>query len=80
MPERESVQAKLTVTLLLFQPAELGAGRTPAAIAGGVLSMLTLTVIVAVFPALFVAVPCTAWLAPCVVSVTGAVQLLIPEN
>ena len=57
IPERESLQAKFTVTLLLFQPAELGAGETVATIAGGVLSMLTVTVIVAVLPTLFVAVP-----------------------
>lgn len=78
MPESESEQVKLTVTFVLFHPAESGDGETLAAIAGGVLSMLTFTLVVAVTPALSVAVPCTTWFAPSVATVTGDGQLFTP--
>lgn len=48
---------KLTVTLVLFQPKVLASGLNVAAMLGGVLSILTLVLGVAVFPALSVAVP-----------------------
>jgi hypothetical protein len=47
----------VTVTLALFQPLAFGVGLTLAVIDGGVLSMLTVTDAIAVFPALSVAVP-----------------------
>ena len=77
-PDKESEQEKLTVTLVLFQPAESGAGETPAVMTGGVLSMLTCTLSELVTPALFVAVPGITWFAPSAVTVTGDGQLLTP--
>lgn len=68
----------MTLTLLLFHPAESGAGEPLAVIIGGASSILTFAVADAVTPALSVAVPCTAWLAPCEVTVTGPGQLWIP--
>lgn len=59
IPESESEQVKLTVTFELFHPAESGVGETLAVIDGAVSSMLTFTVVVAVTPALSVAVPLT---------------------
>jgi len=59
-PDGESEQWNVTVTFVLFQPAELAIGKALAVIDGGVLSMLTVTPVVAPTPALFVAVPCTA--------------------
>ena len=78
-PERESPQVKLTVTLELFQPAALGAGETAAAIVGGVLSILSVTLVEVLFPAASVAVPETTCLAPSVVIVCGARQLTTGE-
>jgi hypothetical protein len=56
-PEDESVQLNVTVGLLLFQPAAFGTGDTTAVIAGDVWSTLTVTEVLAVFPATSVAVP-----------------------
>jgi len=39
IPDLESAQVKLTVTLVLFQPAAFGAGAAIAVIVGGVSSM-----------------------------------------
>jgi hypothetical protein len=61
----------LTVTAVLFHPAPFGGGDGLAAIVGGVKSMFTVAVTVAVFPATSVAVPVTDWFAPSVVSLTG---------
>src|SRR5213592_3325798 len=47
---------------------------------GLVLSMLTLTVVVAVFPAVSTAVPVMVWLAPSSVRVTGVGQAAMPDN
>src|SRR6266581_8929254 len=46
--ERLSAHENVTVTSLLFQPLALGGGTAVAAIVGGVLSMLTVTLVVAV--------------------------------
>ena len=43
MPLPLSEHVKLTVMLLLFQPAALGGGVAVAVMVGGVLSMLTVT-------------------------------------
>src|SRR6266853_6074616 len=56
-PERESAQLKLTVTFVLFQPAASGSGNAAAAKVGGVLSMFSFALAVAVMPALLIAVP-----------------------
>ena len=53
-----SEHVKVTVTGELFQPAELGKGDRAAVITGGVdLTIFSVTLAVAVFPALSVAVP-----------------------
>jgi len=56
-PDSASLHAKVTVTLELFQPLAFGGGEGVAVIVGGVLSMLNLTLALAVLPALSVAVP-----------------------
>jgi hypothetical protein len=58
-PESESLQEKLTVTAVLFHPAELGAGVATAVMTGGVRSRFKVTVVVALCPAASVAVPLT---------------------
>ncbi len=81
MPERASLQAKLTVTGLLFQPAALAAGVREPTIIGMPLSMLMLPrVTVAVLPAWSEAVPETLWPLPSVETVTGAGQVSTPER
>ena len=59
MPDNESLQVKLTVTLALFQPEPFGDGLRTFVIVGAVLSRLMRAVAVAVFPALSSAVPLT---------------------
>lgn len=54
-PERLSVQVKLTVTLVLFHPAALGAGVRETTMDGGVASRLIVTVLKRDSPAPFVA-------------------------
>jgi hypothetical protein len=78
--EAPPLHAKLTVTLELFQPAALGAGVTVATIVGRVLSMLRVTVEVALVPALSVAVAVTACAAPSVVTTCAAGQEATPDN
>jgi hypothetical protein len=51
---------KFRVTLLLFHPAALGAGEALTVTTGGVLSIFRTAFVVAVLPALSVAVPLTA--------------------
>jgi hypothetical protein len=51
------VQVKLTVTGLLFQPAEFGEGATRGVMVGGVLEMFSVICAEAVLPATSVAVP-----------------------
>ena len=70
-PESASEQVKVTVTLELFQPLALAAGDCAAVMTGGVLSRLTVTLAVAVFPAVSVAVPEMTWFAPSVLTTTG---------
>src|SRR5438045_358702 len=80
MPETASLQVKVTVTSVLFQPAPLAAGVRLPPIAGAVVSMLTVAGSVALLPALSTAVPGTGWLAPAVATVVGAVQVAMPER
>jgi hypothetical protein len=47
---------------------------------GGVLSMLTVVAVFAVFPAISVATPAIGWLAPSVVRVEGGAQFATPER
>ena len=56
-PEPVSEQVKLTITFELFQPLPLGKGIVDGVIVGGVMSILTFTPVVAILPALSVAVP-----------------------
>src|SRR6266849_2372124 len=67
------------VTSVVFQPAALGAGAGVAVSTGGVLSMLTVTDVGALFPARSVAFPVTTWLAPSTVTLTGSGQEATPE-
>jgi len=57
MPDSPSLHVKVTVTLELFQPFAFGAGDEVAEIVGGVLSMLSVMLAVALLPAKSVAVP-----------------------
>jgi hypothetical protein len=78
IPDRASEQLNVMVTgVVVFTPLALGAGEREYEMIGGVLSMLTATAAVAVFPAWSVAVPGTVWLAPSVLTVTGGGQLAI---
>ncbi len=63
------------MTLELFQPAALAAGDKVAVIVGGVLSIFSVTLVVALFPAASVAVPEMICVAPSVVTVCGPGQL-----
>jgi hypothetical protein len=56
-PDRESAQENVTVTFELFQELEFAAGEALAAIVGAVLSIFTVILVLAVLPALSVAVP-----------------------
>jgi len=56
-PDKLSAQLNDAVTLVLFQPAAFGNGESAVAIVGGVLSMLTVLEVLAVFPATSTAVP-----------------------
>src|SRR2546428_13847290 len=65
IPESVSAQLKCTVTSLLYQPAALGEVVAAPLIVGAVLSMLIPeTVVLALLPALSVAVPVAGWAAP----------------
>ena len=79
-PDNPSEQVKLAVTLLLFQTAPLGAGESAVVIAGGVLSILRLRDVPAVFPALSVAVPEILCFAPSVLTVVAAGQAATPDR
>jgi hypothetical protein len=74
-PERLSVQAKVTVTGVLFQLAPLAAGEEVAVIVGGVSSKLTVAQAFAVRPLVSTALPQIDWLAACVLTTIGDWQL-----
>jgi len=78
IPERasEAVPVSCTVAVLTV---ELLAGEAMVN-DGGVLSILRETEVLALLPALSVAVPLTTWLAPSVVTVTGAGHVATPEE
>jgi len=78
IPLSGSEHPKLTVAPELFQPAASGGGAMVPEITGGVLSRLTVTEVVALFPALSVTVPDTTWCAPSFVSKTGEGQDATP--
>src|SRR5438552_6797196 len=56
-PDSASTAEKLTTTAVLFQLFEFGDGDAAPLTTGGVLSMFSVTLVVAVFPALSTAVP-----------------------
>ncbi len=68
IPDSVSLQANVTVTFELFQPAALAAGEMLTEIVGGVLSMLIVTHAGAVFPAASSTWTQTTWLAPSVLT------------
>src|SRR6185295_6762726 len=78
-PDSASVAAKVTVTGPLFQPLTFAAGAAVAVTTGFVLSTLSVTLALAVFPDLSVAVPEITCPAPSSVTITGAGQLSMPE-
>ena len=57
MGETLWLQVKVTVTAVLFQPAELAAGDSDATIVGDACSRFTFAEAVALLPAMSVAVP-----------------------
>ena len=71
---------KLTVTLVLFQPAALGAGVIATVIVGGVSSILTVALVLFEFPATSVALPVAVWPAPSCVKLTGEAQVATPDS
>ena len=74
------MQVKVTVTGLLFQPALSGAGDADAVIAnGGYGCNVNCTVVLAVLPALLIAVPLIVC-SPTAVAVTGEGQVSTPES
>ena len=64
----------------LSQPFAFGVALSEPVIVGAVLSMLTAFVVDALLPALSTADPDTAWAAPSVVTVCGAVHEAMPES
>jgi hypothetical protein len=80
VPDRLSVHMNETVTFELFQPLALGAGVAVATMPGADLSKFTVTVVVAVLPALSVVVPGTDWFAPSVNSVVGPGHEVVPDS
>jgi len=76
MPERLSAPVNVTVTLVLFQPAALGAGEAVAVAVGSVLSILIVTDMEAESPAPSTAVHVKVIPAVSVVRVTGSQPLV----
>src|SRR5258705_13056424 len=70
-------QAKLTVTLELFQPAAFDGGAGLGTIVGGFVPIFKVRLAPAIFPATSVAVPETVWPAPSVLIVCGGGQVAI---
>src|SRR5258708_4596956 len=79
IPDPASLHVKCAVTVPPTEPSAFGAGLSATVTPGAVLSSFTVTLVVAEFPALSVAVPVTAWPAVSVLIVTGAVQVATPE-
>jgi hypothetical protein len=77
IPDKESLQVKLTVTGLVSHPLEFGAGEMFGITVGGVLSSLITTLVMAVAPAASVTVPETGMFAPSVVMTWRKGQLVI---
>src|ERR1700722_1025575 len=78
--EALGLQANVTVTFVLFHPAELAAGDTDAEIVGSACSRFTFAEAVVVFPARSVAEPETGWFAPSLEINVEAGQVATPEN
>src|SRR5439155_3441118 len=79
IPEPPSEQVKLTVTGALFQPFVFGGADRVAVMPGALLSIFSVTLVLAVFPALFTAMPETTWPAPSVLTATGEGHVAMPE-
>jgi hypothetical protein len=81
-PDKRSVPANEIVTGAVYQPVGLSGIESviTSLTAGGVSSMLIgVTVAVPTFPALSAQEPDADWFAPCVLTMTGAEQLEIPD-
>lgn len=74
------MQLNVTVTLELFHPLALGAGEAVAIIVGPLSSRLMVALVVAVYPALFTAVPEITWFAPALETTTGFGHCAISET
>lgn len=74
------LQVNVTVTLVLFHPAEFAAGEADAEMVGSACSRFTMAEAAAVFPATSVVVPDTGWLAPSLEIVVEVGQVAIPDN
>src|SRR5689334_12631308 len=79
IPDRLSEHTYESTTSVLFHPAVFGPGTALTVITGRVMSMFTVTVLLAVFPARSAAIPVTIWPAPSTVTGTCCGQLAIPE-
>src|SRR6185295_19135577 len=79
MPDPESAQVKCTVTGPATMPLAFGAGESAALMTGAVLSMFSVTLAVALLPALSIAVPDTSWFAPSALTTMVAGQVAMPE-
>src|SRR5437016_5873400 len=79
IPDVASLQVKVIVGFVLFQPAALGAGDTVAVMAGAVLSRVMIAETLAVFPAMSVACLVIAWLPPLALTSTRLGQTAAPE-
>src|SRR5579859_1273808 len=77
-PESASVTVPVTCNRALLTNALLSG--VVIEITGGVLSILTMAVVLALFPALSTAVPVTVWLAPSLVNDTGALHEATPDS
>src|SRR5262249_29051543 len=78
IPDKASEQVNATATLVLFQPAALGAGVAVELITGETLSIFTVSLVLALFPATSVAVPLITCLSPWLFTVIGAGHVFTP--
>ena len=78
-PDSASDTPNVTTTGVLFQPCAFAVGAWAPDTTGAVLSILTVTLAVAVLPALSRAVPETTWLLPSVPRTTGGGHTATPD-
>src|SRR6476661_4071924 len=79
-PDRPSLQLYVTVTSVLFQPAPLAGGAVTAVTMGGVLSILSVVLIVEKLPAWSTACALKLSAAPSLETAVGEGQTAIPDR